>query len=304
MNTVGQPEFTTQKKVIAFLRDAMGYTYLGNWKDRENNRNIERDFVEDWLTSQGHDDNLIVRVLFELEKAAALGGSKTPYDVNYDVYELLRYGVKVQPDVGENNVTVWLIDWENPDNNHFAVAEEVTVIGENTKRPDLVLYVNGIALGVLELKRSTVSVAEGIRQNLDNQKKEFIRPFFSTVQLVTAGNETEGLHYGVIETPEKHWLRWKESDSLPEAGENPLLQELGQLFSKGRFLEIVHDFIAFDAGEKKVCRPNQYFGVKAAQDNVRRRGGGIIWHTQGSGKSLPWFGWRSGSAKMKQTPVS
>ena len=286
MNTVGQPEITTQGKVIAFLRDALGYTYLGNWKDRANNRNIERELVEDWLVRQGHDDNLIAKALFELEKAAALGGSKTLYDVNYDVYEMLRYGVKVQPDVGENNITVWLVDWENPDNNHFAVAEEVTVIGENTKRPDLVLYVNGIALGVLELKRSTVSVAEGIRQNLDNQKKEFIRPFFSTVQLVASGNETEGLRYGVIGTPEKHWLWWKEQDSLPEAGENSLLQELAQLFSKGRFLEIVHDFIAFDAGEKKVCRPNQYFGVKAAQDNVRRRGGGIIWHTQGSGKSL------------------
>ena len=286
MGTVGQPEFTTQGKVIAFLREALGYTYLGNWKDRANNCHIEREFVEDWLASQGHDDNLIAKTLFELEKATALGGSKTLYDVNYDVYELLRYGVKVQPDVGENNVTVWLVDWENPDNNHFAVAEEVTVIGENTKRPDIVLYVNGIALGVLELKRSTVSVAEGIRQNLDNQKKEFIRPFFSTVQLVTAGNETEGLRYGVIETTEKHWLRWKEADSIPATGDNPLLKELGQLFSKDRFLEIIHDFMAFDAGEKKVCRPNQYYGVKAAQDNVRRRGGGIIWHTQGSGKSL------------------
>ena len=286
MSTVGQSEFTTQTKVIAFLRDVLGYFYLGNWKERANNSNIEREFVEDWLSSQGHDDNLIKRALFELEKAAALGGSKTLYDVNKDVYEALRYGVKVQPDVGENNVTVWLIDWKNPENNHFAVAEEVTVVGENTKRPDLVVYVNGIAMGVLELKRSTVSVAEGIRQNLDNQKKEFIRPFFSTIQMVTAGNETEGLRYGVIETPEKKWLRWKESNSLPEAGDNPLLRELGQLFSKDRFLEIIHDFMAFDAGEKKVCRPNQYFGVKAAQDNVRRRGGGIIWHTQGSGKSL------------------
>ena len=286
MNAVGQPEITTQGKVIAFLRDVLGYVYLGNWKDRANNRNIEREFVEDWLASQGHDDNLIAKALFELEKAAALGGSKTLYDVSHDVYEMLRYGVKVQPDVGENNVTVWLIDWENPDNNHFAVAEEVTVIGENTKRPDLVLYINGIALGVMELKRSTVSVAEGIRQNLDNQKKEFIRPFFSTVQLITAGNETEGLRYGVIETPEKHWLQWKEADSIPAAGDNPLLRELGQLFSKDRFLEIIHDFMAFDAGEKKVCRLNQYFGVKAGQDNVGRRGGGIIWHTQGSGKSL------------------
>ena len=286
MNAVGQPEFSTQGKVIAFLRDTLDYIYLGNWKDRSNNRNIERELLEDWLAHQGHETNLIGKALFELEKAAALGGSKTLYDANRDVYEMLRYGVKVQPDVGENNVTVWLMDWENPDNNYFAVAEEVTVVGENTKRPDLVVYVNGIALGVLELKRSTVSVAEGIRQNLDNQKKEFIRPFFSTVQLVTAGNETEGLRYGVIEMPEKHWLRWRETDSIPATGDNPLLKELGQLFSKDRFLEIIHDFMVFDGGIKKVCRPNQYFGVKAAQEKVKQRNGGIIWHTQGSGKSL------------------
>ena len=194
--------------------------------------------------------------------------------------------MKVQPDVGENNVTVWLIDWANPVNNDFAIAEEVTVIGENTKRPDLVMYVNGIAMGVLELKRSTVSVSEGIRQNLDSQRKEFIRPFYSTVQLVMAGNETEGLRYGVIETPEKKWLRWKEADSLPAAGDNVLLRELGQLWGKERLLEVVHDFIVFDAGIKKVCRHNQYFGARAAQEHVKRREGGILWHTQGSGKSL------------------
>ena len=82
----------------------------------------------------------------------------------------------------------------------------------STKRPDIVLYINGIALGVLELKRSTVSVAEGIRQNLDNQKKEFIQPFFSTVQLLLAGNDAEGLRYGSIETKEKYYLTWKETD--------------------------------------------------------------------------------------------
>ena len=76
-----------------------------------------------------------------------------------------------------------------------------------TKRPDVVLYVNGIALAVLELKRSTVSVAEGIRQNLDNQKKEFIQPFFSTLQWLMAGDDSEGLLYATIETPEKYWLQ-------------------------------------------------------------------------------------------------
>ena len=164
----------------------------------------------------------------KLDKAASLGGSKTLYDANRETYERLRYGVKVQPAVGEQTVTVWLIDWENPADNDFAIAEEVTVAGRNTKRPDLVLYVNGIALGVLELKRSTVSVSQGIHQNLDNQKPEFIRPFFTTVQLVMAGNETEGLRYGVVETPEKYWLRWKEAEAHPAAGDNPLLQELGQ----------------------------------------------------------------------------
>src|SRR5205085_6836137 len=119
-------------------------------------------------------------------------------------------------------------------NNDFAIAEEVTVGGVHDKRPDLVLYVNGIAVGVLELKRSIVSVAEGIRQNLDNQKKEFIRPFFATVQLVMAGNDTEGLRYGVIETKEKYYQKWKE----PSEMENPLDGAVSQLCSKVRVLEV------------------------------------------------------------------
>ena len=286
MSELGQPEIVTQGRVIAFFRDSLGYAYLGNWKDRPDNGNLEEGLLSAWLTRQGYSGKVITKVMFELRKAVSLGGSKTLYDANREVYELLRYGVKVQPDVGEHNVTVWLIDWANPVNNDFAIAEEVTVTGENTRRPDLVMYVNGIAMGVLELKRSTVSVGEGIRQSLDSQKKEFIRPFYSTVQLVMAGNETEGLRYGVIETPEKKWLRWKEADSLPAAGDNALLRELGQLWGKERLLEVVHDFIVFDAGIKKVCRHNQYFGVRAAQEHVKQREGGIIWHTQGSGKSL------------------
>ncbi len=105
-----------------------------------------------------------------------------------------------------------------------------------------------------------------------------------------AGNETEGLRYGMIETPEKYWLRWKEADAPSDiaaaAGENPRLRELGQVCGKERLLELVHDFMVFDAGIKKTCRHNQYFGVRAAQTRVKRREGGIIWHTQGSGKSL------------------
>src|SRR5207248_1375741 len=150
--------------------------------------------------------------------------TRSLYDINKAVYGLLRYGVKVKPDVGENTETVWLIDWKNPLNNDFAIAEEVTVKGENTKRPDVVLYVNGIALGVLELKRSIVAVNEGIRQNLDNQKKVFIQSFYTTMQLIMAGNDTEGLRYGTIETPEKYYLTWKEESTIENLLDRHLMQ--------------------------------------------------------------------------------
>jgi len=281
MSTVGQIERATQDHVVMLFREQLGYTYLGDWEVRQDNSNIEERYLRPFLKRQGYGDTLINKALYELTKVAG-DQARSLYDINKDVYDLLRYGVKVRPDVGENTVTVSLIDWENKLNNDFAVAEEVTVEGEHTKRPDVVLYVNGIAVCVLELKRSVVSVSEGIRQNLDNQKKLFIQPFFTTMQLIMAGNDTEGLRYGVIETPEKYYLTWKEESAI----ENPLDRSLSQLCEKQRLLEIIHDFVVFDAGVKKVCRPNQYFGVRAAQERVRRREGGIIWHTQGSGKSL------------------
>ena len=287
MTKVGELEIRTQRRVVDHFRQQLGYAYLGDWQDRPNNRNIEAGLLTQFLARQGHDPAIINKALDKLGKAAALGGSKTLYDANREVYGLLRYGARVSPGFGEHTVTVDLIDWENPAANGFAIAEEVTVEGTHTKRPDIVLYVNGIAVGVLELKRSTVSVSEGIRQNLDNQKKEFIQPFFTTVQLVMAGNETEGLRYGVIETREKYWLQWKEAgDSDGSSPTSPLLRDLGRLCTPERLLELVHDFVVFDAGVKKICRHNQYFGVKAARNYVGRREGGIIWHTQGSGKSL------------------
>jgi len=285
MSGVGQIEKRTQQRVVKLFRDALGYDYLGDWSDREGNSNIEETYLHAFLEKNGHNETLIGRALYVLAKAAG-DTSRSLYDRNKDVYELLRYGVKVKQDVGENAETVWLIDWKKPENNHFAIAEEVTVpaaeVHAHGKRPDVVLYVNGIALGVLELKRSTVSVAEGIRQNLDNQKKDFIEHFFSTMHLVMAGNDTEGLRYGTIQTPEKYYLTWKEDGPV----ENPLDRALIQLCGKARFLELLHDFTVFDAGTKKLCRHNQYFGVRAAEDHLRRREGGIIWHTQGSGKSL------------------
>lgn len=278
--TVGQGESKTQDRVVKLFKEKMGYSYLGSWEDRDNS-NIEETYLIKFLERQGYQGVIIKRALFELQRVSS-NQSKGLYDVNKEVYSLLRYGVQVKENVGENKQTVWLIDWKNPEDNDFYIAEEVTVRGQHDKRPDIVLYVNGIALAVLELKRSTISVSEGIRQNLDNQKAIFIRPFFATVHLLMAGNDTEGLRYATIETPEKYYLKWKEDFEI----KNPLDRNLYLLCGKGRLLEIIHDFIVFDAGVKKICRHNQYFGVKAAQACLKKRDGGIIWHTQGSGKSL------------------
>ncbi len=281
MSQIGEVERRTQNKVIRYFQEALGYDYLGNWQDRPENSNIEEAYLRQYLVRQGYGEDVIKKAIAALTKAAG-NQVQSLYDINKEVYSLLRYGVKVSVGAGENYQTVHLIDWDNPLSNHFAIAEEVTVHGIHNKRPDVVLYVNGIAMGLIELKRSTVSVSEGIRQNLTNQRKDFIQHFFATVQLVMAANDSEGLRYGVIETPEKYYLNWKEPSDVG----NLLERQLLQLCSKPRLLELIHDFIVFDAGIKKICRHSQYFGVKRAQKRMLEHEGGIIWHTQGSGKSL------------------
>ena len=284
---IGEPERPVQNRLLALFKEKLKYEYLGNYEYRTCNRNIERKLLFDYLMStKKWSGDEAKRAITKLEKEAYC----TPQNMqekNEKVYSLLRYGVNVSPDVGTKKITVNLIDWEHPDKNQFYIAEEVTINSSTpdsfTKRPDLVIYVNGIALAVMELKRSKVSVHDGIRQTIGNQQENFIRPFFSTVQLLFAGNDSQGLYYGVIDTPEKFWLRWKEPDaSIP----NELDRSVTQWFNKERLLEMIHDFLVFDAGIKKVCRPNQYFAVKAAQPRCEKKEGGVIWEAQGSGKSL------------------
>lgn len=284
---IGEPERPVQNRLLVLFKEKLKYEYLGNYEYRTCNRNIERKLLFDYLMStKKWSGDEAKRAIAILEKEAYC----TPQNMqekNEKVYSLLRYGVNVSPDVGAKKITVNLIDWEHPDKNQFYIAEEVTINSSTpdsfTKRPDLVIYVNGIALAVIELKRSKVSVHDGIRQTIGNQQENFIRPFFSTVQLLFAGNDSQGLYYGVIDTPEKFWLRWKESDaSIP----NELDRSVTQWFNKERLLEMIHDFLVFDAGVKKVCRPNQYFAVKAAQPRCEKKEGGVIWEAQGSGKSL------------------
>jgi type I restriction enzyme R subunit len=283
MSDVGKTERITQNRVIRLFHEELGYRFLGNWTDRANNSNIEETLATDYLRKAGYSREQIAAALYRLRTEAS-NHSRNLYGNNQAVYSLLRYGVQVKLDPGKPAETVHLIDWRVPGNNDFAIAEEVTLTGDRERRPDLVLYINGIAVAVLELKRSSVSIGDGIRQNLSNQQPEFHRWFFSTVQLVFAGNDTEGLEYGTIGTQEKYFLKWKEDEA--DNSRFKLDKYLLKMCNKERLIELMHDFVLFDGGYKKVPRVHQYFGIKAAQEFVRRRQGGIIWHTQGSGKSI------------------
>jgi type I restriction enzyme, R subunit len=183
MSTVGQAEKVTQNRVISLFRDTLGFSYLGDWTDRDGNSNIEEGLLSAYLTRCGYSIAQISVAIHNL-RGEADNHSRTLYGNNQAVYNLLRYGVPVKIDADRVTETVHLIDWQVPENNDFAIAEEVTLKGALERRPDLVLYVNGIAIGVLELKNSRISIGDGIRQNLSNQQPEFNAWFFSTVQFI------------------------------------------------------------------------------------------------------------------------
>lgn len=285
MSNIGEIERHTQNRIIKLFKEQLGYTYLGNWEDRPNNANIDVNLLTDYLINTAkYPKDLVNRAVYLLHTEALSFSDMSLYQANKNVYEKIRYGEEILADAGSRFERVHFIDFDHPERNHFAIAEEVTIRGNRDKRPDIVLYINGIAIGIIELKRSTISIGHGIRQNITNQQPEFIEQFFTTTQFLFAGNDSEGLRYGAIGTPEKHYYSWKED--IDDNSLLPLDKYLLKLCNKERILEIIRDFVVFDGGKKKLPRYHQYFGIKKAQEHVRRREGGIIWHTQGSGKSI------------------
>lgn len=285
-------ERVTQNRLAAFITQAdaeggLGYRPLGDWSARANNRCVEPDLLRANLTARGYSKPEIDAALMRLMQAIEVTGT-TLYQANLKTYTLLRYGVDVQTSVSAPFKKVHLIDWENAEANDFALAEEVTLKGGHERRPDLVVYLNGLAIAVIELKRAAVEIGDGVRQLISNQDEIFNAPFFATAQLLLAGSDAQGLRYGTIGTPETLFVEWR--DENPPEGELPagalLDRPVGQLLRKERLLDLIRNFVIFDAGIKKVPRHHQFTGVKLAQERLARREGGVIWHTQGSGKSI------------------
>ncbi len=171
-------ERATQRRIIGLFRDELRYLYLGDWTERPDNSNIEEGMLTEYLTRAGYSPAQIGSAIYKL-RTEADNHHRSLYENNRQVYSLLRYGIPVKLEAGKVTETVHVVDWKRPEKNDFAIAEEVTLRGNHERRPDLVLYLNGIAVGVLELKRSSVTITEGIRQSISNQRAEYNEWFFA-----------------------------------------------------------------------------------------------------------------------------
>jgi type I restriction enzyme R subunit len=223
------------------------------------------------------------------------------------IYDALLLGKSYPETVGEGKTLSFnlkYIDWEHPENNLFHVTEEFTVDSRDklhNARPDIVLFINGIPFAVIECKTPQISVEQAVEQNIRNQQKEYIPQLYKFAQIVMATNKN-AVKYATTGTPKKFWNVWKEQNTAFLEGalaqyvtdRTPTEQDrnLISLFSKERVIELIRYFVLFDANVKKICRYQQYFAIKEIiktiqqSDEKGNRQSGVIWHTQGSGKSL------------------
>ncbi|MBR0318337.1 MAG: type I restriction endonuclease subunit R [Spirochaetia bacterium] len=225
---------------------------------------------------------------------------------NERIYDALLLGKSYSETVGEGKMLTFnlrYIDWEHPDNNVLHITEEFFVESDDkmhNARPDIVLFINGIPFAVIECKSPTISVEQAVEQIIRNQRPEYIPQLFKFVQIVIATNKNT-VKYATTGTPKKFWSIWKEDSDFTEyelnrfiSGRLPTEQDkaLISLLYPTRVLEFIKYFILFDAKVKKIARYQQYFAVQEILKKIQRidengrRQGGVVWHTQGSGKSL------------------
>lgn len=250
----------------------------------------------------------IDQAMEDIDEALTDGLIKT----NEKIYDSLLYGRSYPESLlgvdGTKSFNINYIDWDHPENNVFHVVEEFTVERENGQgniRPDIVLFINGIPFGVIECKKASISVSQGISQMLRNQGKDYAPHLFKFIQIVMSTNKNE-TQYSTTGTPKKFWAIWKEDqasdeykwfldqvdkaviDRIPTAQDKNIIS----IFHPKRILDIIRYFTLYDKNVKKIARYQQYFAVKeiiktiSEPDKNGNRQSGVIWHTQGSGKSL------------------
>ena len=290
MDYMIEKEREYQNKIIALFQDELEYGYLGNLqyarnctkndKGEENSPLIVSE-LRLFLSSQKNADGSnkyteaqINEAIRRLEQEIILPNNKpgTLTDTNTEVYNTLIYPMKIKPDSTKNEQDVYLFDFDNFDNNRFMIAEEVSYIDRLTgvnSRPDLVIYVNGIALAVIELKRSIIDVKEGIKQHLSNQK-DLIPSFFTTTQFTAVANETSGFEYATINTPQAYWCPWKK-DTNETGIKLSDVEALSMFFNKQDFLTLFRYGVTTDGGVKKVMRPHQFYALKAAMPRLEKK---------------------------------
>lgn len=303
---------TSQRPAIEVLQK-LGYKYISEEENKNLRNNILTDVIfKDILAKKLNEINSY-EYKGEKYKFSASTIGQAIKDLNEDlvtglistnekIYDLLTLGKSYQEnmvDGTKRSFDIKYIDFEHPENNDFYVTEEFSVLRMNGKdyaRPDIVLFVNGIPLAVIECKDASVPIIQAISQNIRNQKPDYIPQLFKFIQIVMAANKNE-TKYATCGTPDKFWSTWNEQYVERQ---NELLnktvigrqvtkqdRDIISLFEKERFLELIKDFIIFEAGKKKICRYQQYFAVKAMLERIKQeKKGGVVWHTQGSGKSI------------------
>ena len=306
-------ENTSSQRPAIEVLEKMGYIYISKEENKKIRNNILSDVLfKDILIKKLNEINsyeykgvtykfspsIIGQAVKDLNEDLITGLISTNEKI-YDMLTLGRSYTERMADGTTRSFDIKYIDFEHPENNDFYVTEEFSVLrmnGKDNARPDIVLFINGIPLGVIECKDSSVPILQGISQNIRNQKNDYIPQLFKYIQIVMSANKNE-TKYATCGTPAKFWSSWNEQyiDEQNKILENIVVsrqitkqdRDIVSLFRKDRFLELIKDFIIFEAGIKKICRYQQYFAVKAMLNRIKEENkGGVIWHTQGSGKSI------------------